>query len=97
MDSQWNVKARFLGRRTVTVPAGRYEASQIRFEVAGHHRPPEQKQVVLSEALMDPPAMAFTYSLAPGVGVVLIEGEPPQDRPDIRPRWALTGVSSTTQ
>ena len=37
--------------------------------------------------------MVFTYSLAEGVGVVLIEGEPQPDRPRTRARWELTKVA----
>lgn len=94
MDSDWSVSASYLGDREVTVPAGSYQAKQIKIQVVGHHRPPEEEDVVFSERVADPPAMVFTYSIAPGVGVVLIEAEPQADRPQIRPRWALRSISN---
>ena len=93
MDSVWTVKASYIGEREVTVPAGRYEAKQIKLQVVGHHRPPEEEDVVFSERVADPPGMVFTYSISPGVGVVLIEAEPQAGRPSVRPRWSLKSVS----
>ncbi len=93
LDSIWQVEASYLGEEEVTVPAGRFKARQVKLHVTGHHRPPAEKEVVFSETMSDPPPMTFTYSLAPGVGVVLIESEPLEDRPQIRPRWELTGLS----
>ena len=92
MDSLWNVGGEWLRERTVEVPAGRFEAVQLGLTVSVHHRPPEEEDVVISDRMMDPPPMGFTYSLARGVGVVLIEGEPLPDRPGPRARWELTGV-----
>jgi len=92
MDSMYRVEAEYRGERIVTVPAGRYDTKQVRFVVNTHHRPPEEEDVVFTERMMDPPPMDFTYSIAEGVGVVLIEGEPPPDRPRTRARWELTKV-----
>lgn len=93
LDSIWTVTASYLGERQVTVPAGTYDTRQVKLQVSGHHRPPEEEDVVFDEQVADPPGMTFTYSLAPGVGVVLIEGEPLPMRPQVRPRWVLSAVS----
>lgn len=93
MDSVWQAQGHWLRRREVTVPAGRYDVIQVRYDVTVHHRPPEEEDVTFGDRVMDPPTMSFTYSLARGVGVVLIEGEPLPDRPNVRARWALTGVT----
>jgi hypothetical protein len=93
MDSIWSVAASYLGEKEVSVPAGTYLARQVKLEVTGHHRPPEEDDVVFGERVADPPSMTFTYSLAPGVGVVMIEGDPMPSRPDVRPRWVLSAVS----
>jgi hypothetical protein len=93
MDSLWSVEAAWLRKAAVTVPAGRYEVTQVSLKVSVHHRPPEEEDIMLSDRMMDPPTMPFTYSLAKGVGVVQIEGGPIPDRPGVRARWELTGVS----
>jgi len=97
MDSIWSVHGRWARTRQVTVPAGRYDVVDVELEVTVHHRPPEEEDVVLTDRMMDPPPMGFTYAIAPGVGVVLIEGVPQPERPSRRARWALTGVRSASQ
>jgi hypothetical protein len=92
MESVWEVRGKSLGAGEVRVAAGRYQVSKVRLEVAVHHRPPERDDVVLDDRTMDPPSMTFTYSLAEGVGVVLIEGEPLAERPNVRARWELVAV-----
>lgn len=91
LDSSWMVKGRFVGEDEVTVPAGRYKVTQVELTVSGHHAPPAEKEIAFSDRIMDPPPMVFTYSFAKGVGVVLIEGEPPEGTKR-RARWALTNV-----
>jgi hypothetical protein len=91
LDSHWEVKGRFLEEREITVPAGSYKVKQVELTVIGHHRPPAEKDITFSSQVMDPPPMVFTYSLAEGVGVVLIEGEPMASS-KLRARWALTNV-----
>lgn len=93
MDSLWEASGAFLREREVRVPAGRYKTRQVKLNLSVHHRPPEEEATVLSDRVMDPPPMAFTYSFARGVGVVLIEGESLPDRPHIKARWALKSVS----
>lgn len=92
MDSEWSVKVQYAGQREVTVPAGRYDAIQLKLNVSVHHRPPEEDDVTFSGRIMDPPPMELTYSLSKGVGVVLIEGEVPPTKSAKRAYWALTGV-----
>ena len=92
MDSEWRVEVSYAGEEIVTVPAGRYDVKQIKLRVTGHHRPPEEEDVTFSERVMDPPSMGFTYSLAKGVGVVLIDGEPLEGPTTKRARWSLTGL-----
>ena len=92
MESEWAVKVQYAGRQEITVPAGRYDAVQIKLHVSVHHRPPAEQDITFSDRIMDPPSMGFTYSLAKGVGVVLIEGDEVKGQPSKRAYWALTGV-----
>ena len=96
LDSQWSVEAVYSGEAKVEVPAGRYDVHQVKLKVTGHHRPPAEEDVVFDERIMDPPPMEFTYSLARGVGVVLIEGEMAANQATRRARWALTKVDTVS-
>jgi hypothetical protein len=93
MDSSWQAHVEYGGERVVVVPAGRYDVTQLAVQVTGHHRPPEEEDVVFGDRVMDPPTMSYTYSLARGVGVVLIEGELDDQGRTRRARWALAGVT----
>lgn len=92
MDSEWSAKIQYAGQQEVTVPAGRYDVIRIKLKLSVHHRPPEEEDVTFSERIMDPPPMDLTYSLAKGVGVVLIEGESGGTKTAKRAYWALTEV-----
>lgn len=93
MDSAWQAKVAFAGDRVVDVPAGRYDVKQLTVELTGHHRPPEEEDIVFEDRVMDPPVMHYTYSLARGVGVVLIEGELADGAQTRRARWALKALT----
>lgn len=92
MDSAWQAKVAYGGDRVVDVPAGRYDVKQLTVGLTGHHRPPEEEDIVFSDRVMDPPEMSYTYSLARGVGVVLIEGELADGQHTRRARWALKAL-----
>jgi hypothetical protein len=92
MDSAWQAKIAYAGDRVVVVPAGRYDVKQLTVELTGHHRPPDEEDIVFSDRVMDPPVMSYTYSLARGVGVVLIEGELADGEHTRRARWALKAL-----